>query len=164
LGTRFHAWLESRTGQQSLLGPDELPGRSDDDIHDEADLAAVIAAFEAGPYAGRRPVATEAPFALVLAGRVVRGRIDAVYECEDGGWEVVDWKTGQAGGSADPLQLAVYRLAWAEAHDVPPESVRAAFVHVRTGRVERPLLADRAGLEALLLEPVDSPVQTGKHA
>jgi hypothetical protein len=47
---------------------------------------------------------------------------------------------------------------------VPPDSVRAAFVHVRTGLVERPLLADRAGLEALLLEPVDSPLQMVKHA
>jgi DNA helicase-2/ATP-dependent DNA helicase PcrA len=165
LGTRFHAWLESRTGQQSLLGPDELPGRSDDDIRDEADLAALIAAFEAGPYAGRRPFAVEAPFALVLAGRVVRGRIDAVYQGDDESWEVVDWKTGHGGvGSADPLQLAVYRLAWAEAHDLPPETVGAAFVHVRTGEVERPRLADRAVLEGLLLEPVDGPVETGERA
>jgi DNA helicase-2/ATP-dependent DNA helicase PcrA len=158
LGTRFHAWVESRTGQQSLLGPDELPGRSDADIHDEADLADLVAAFESGPYAARRPFAVEVPFALVLAGRVVRGRIDAVYECEGGGWEIVDWKTGRGGiGSADPLQLAVYRLAWAEAHDLYPDSVQAAFVHVRTGEVERPRLAGRGELEALLLEPAEGP-------
>jgi DNA helicase-2/ATP-dependent DNA helicase PcrA len=165
LGTRFHAWLESRTGQQSLLGPDELPGRSDADIHDEADLAVLVAAFEAGPYAGRRPYAVEAPFALVLGGRVVRGRIDAVYQSVDGSWEVVDWKTGRGGtGSADPLQLAVYRLAWAETHGVLPESVRAAFVHVRTGQVERPVLAGRAELEALLLEPEECPGDTEERA
>ena len=164
LGTRFHAWVESRTGQQSLLGPDELPGRSGADIHDEADLADLVAAFEAGPYAARRPFAVEVPFALVLAGRVVRGRIDAVYECE-GGWEIVDWKTGRSGvGSADPLQLAVYRLAWAEAHDLPPDSVQAAFVYVRTGEVERPRLARRTELEALLLEPVDGPAGAGGPA
>ena len=157
-GTRFHAWLESRTGQQPLLGPDDLPGRVDAGVDDERDFADLVAAFEAGPYAARRPYAIEAPFALVLAGRVVRGRIDAVYERADGGWEVVDWKTGRGGpGSADPLQLAVYRLAWAESRGVPLAEVDAAFVHVRTGEVERPPLSDRAAVEALLLGPDAGP-------
>ena len=78
----------------------------------------------------------EAPFALVLAGQVVRGRIDAVYaeRLDDGeqGFLVVDWKTNRT-ATADPLQLALYRLAWAELHDVPLERVRAAFYYVRTG-------------------------------
>ena len=78
----------------------------------------------------------EAPFQLVLGGRVVRGRIDAVYLLDDGGFEVVDWKTGRAG--ADPLQLALYRTAWAQIAGVPEESVGAAFYYVASGRVERP--------------------------
>ena len=51
-------------------------------------------------------------------------------------YEVVDWKTGQH--SADPLQLALYRLAWAELHQVPVDQVIATFYYVSTGRVERP--------------------------
>ena len=46
---------------------------------------------------------------------------------------LVDWKTGNE--AADPLQLAIYRLAWAELHDVPLEQVRAAFYYVRSGDV-----------------------------
>ena len=89
-------------------------------------------------------------FALVIAGRVVPGRIDAVFATPGGGYEVVDWKTGGA-KSADALQLAVYRLAWAERMSVPLESVGAAFVMLRTGEVIRPTgLADRARLEELL--------------
>ena len=57
--------------------------------------AALVAAFEAGPFADRRPQQVEAPFALVLAGQVVRGRIDAVYREPDGGYLVVDWKTNR---------------------------------------------------------------------
>ena len=79
-GTLFHAWVEARFGQQPLLDPDDLPGRADPGIDDEADLDTVIAAFESGPFADRVPHAVEAPFALVLAGQVVRGRIDAVYD------------------------------------------------------------------------------------
>ncbi len=152
-GTRFHAWVEARLGQQPLLDPDELPGRADPDIDDETDLKELIAAFESGGFADRRPFAVEAPFALVLDGQVVRGRIDAVYEEEvDGqpGYLVVDWKTNRQ-QTADPLQLAIYRLAWAELVGVPLERVRAAFYYVRTGEVVEPEdLAGRAELESLV--------------
>ena len=92
----------------------------------------------------------EAPFALLWRGRVLHGRIDAVFAadpveapgCEV---EVVDWKTG-SGVHADPLQLALYRLAWSQVSGIPIERIGAAFVEVATGRVLRPdtdgLLAD----------------------
>ena len=93
-GTRFHAWVEARFTQQPLLPPDDLPGAGDAEIPDDDDLAALQEAFERGPYADRVPLQLEAPFSLVLAGRVVRGRIDAVYATDDG-YEVVDWKTNR---------------------------------------------------------------------
>ncbi|MDX3077728.1 ATP-dependent DNA helicase [Streptomyces sp. MI02-7b] len=150
-GTRFHAWVESRFEELPLIAPEDLPGiEGDDEIADERDLAALKEAFLATPYAERTPYRVEAPFQLSLAGRVIRGRIDAVYRDGDR-YEIVDWKTGRT-GSADPLQLAVYRLAWAEQHRVPPERITAAFLHVRTGELVRPpALPGRAALERLLL-------------
>ncbi|MFD3451576.1 UvrD-helicase domain-containing protein [Streptomyces sp. NPDC058691] len=150
-GTRFHAWVESRFEELPLIAPEDLPGiEGDDEIADERDLAALKEAFLATPYAERTPYRVEAPFQLSLAGRVIRGRIDAVYR-EGDAYEIVDWKTGRT-GSADPLQLAVYRLAWAEQRRVPPERVTAAFLHVRTGELVRPPeLPGRAALERLLL-------------
>ena len=154
-GTRFHAWVEARFGQQGLFEPDELEGRADAGIDDDSDLKELINRFEAGPFASREPTAIEAPFALVLTGaggvrQVVRGRIDAVYTEPDGSFLVVDWKTS-ARQEADPLQLALYRLAWSELHEVPLERVRAAFCYVRTGDVvEHDGLPDRAGIEGLL--------------
>ena len=155
-GTRFHAWVEARFGQQLLLDPDELPGRGDEGIDDDSDLRELIKLFEDGPFADRVPHAVEPPFALVLAGQVVRGRIDAVYtERVDGvdgadRYLLVDWKTNRS-ANADPLQLAIYRVAWAELTGVPVERVRAAFYYVRSGQVVEPEdLPDRAGLERLL--------------
>ncbi|MFZ2502524.1 MAG: ATP-dependent DNA helicase [Nocardioides sp.] len=146
-GTRFHAWVEQRFGQQDLFEAEELPGRGDAGIDDDADLAALIDAFEAGPFGERIPQALEQPFALHLAGQIIRGRIDAVYANPDGTYSVVDWKTGRH-ESADPMQLALYRLAWAELHGLPVERVRAAFYYVRTSRVvEPPGLPGRNGLE-----------------
>ncbi|MFF2786485.1 UvrD-helicase domain-containing protein [Streptomyces sp. NPDC058049] len=156
-GTRFHAWVESRFDELPLpfldvLDPvTDLPGAgSDQEIADEADLDSLKAAFERSPYADRPPHRMEAPVQLTLAGRVVRGRIDAVYRNPDGSYEIVDWKTGRT-TEADPLQLAVYRVAWAEATNTPLDRVSAAFLHVRSGRVIRPRnLPDRARLERIL--------------
>jgi len=136
-GTRFHAWVEARFGQQQLLDPDDLPGRGDAGIEDEAELQELIALFEKGPFADRVPARIEAPFALVVAGQVVRGRIDAVYAEPGDRWLVVDWKTSRD-QSADPLQLALYRLAWADLAGVPLDRVDAAFHYVRTGETVRP--------------------------
>jgi DNA helicase-2/ATP-dependent DNA helicase PcrA len=153
-GTRFHAWVETRFGQQQLIDPGELADRADAGIEDDADLTALTKAFEEGPFADRVPVAIEAPFSLVLGDGddprlVVRGRIDAVYD--DGeDFLVVDWKTSRS-HTADPVQLAIYRVAWAELHGVPLERVRAAFVYVRTGEVVEPAeLPDRSALEEVL--------------
>ena len=152
-GTRFHAWVEARFGQQQIVDPDDLPGRGDAEIDDESELQELIARFEAGPFADRTPAAVEPPFALVLGGQVIRGRIDAVYQEADGGFLVVDWKTNKA-QTADPLQLAIYRVAWAELHDIPIDQVHAAFYYVRTSEVVTfEDLPERAELEALLQVP-----------
>jgi DNA helicase-2/ATP-dependent DNA helicase PcrA len=153
-GTRFHAWVESHYGLLPLLEPDDLPGAADADIDSDEALESMKASFLAGEWADRAPLAVEVPFSLVLRGRVVPGRIDAVFATADAAgrtrYEVVDWKTSQR-HSADPLQLAVYRLAWAELAGVDPVDVDAAFVFVRDGVTVRPGdLPDRATVEALL--------------
>ncbi|MBZ5734168.1 DEAD/DEAH box helicase [Nocardioides sp. TRM66260-LWL] len=164
-GTRFHAWVEERFGQQGLFPDDEVPGRADrgvDDDPESAELAELIARFEAGPFGERVPLRVEAPFAVVLAGQVVRGRLDAVYAepaAADGSprYLVVDWKTSRS-VSADPLQLALYRVAWAELAGVPLEAVRAAFFYVRTGVLDAPDdLPGRDGLEALVRRSTVAP-------
>ncbi|HEY5832612.1 ATP-dependent DNA helicase [Streptomyces sp.] len=152
-GTRFHAWVESRLDARPLFAPEDLPGiEADDTIADEADLTALKDAFLRTPYADWPPYRVEAPFQLTLAGRVIRGRIDAVYRDADAGtYDILDWKTGHSPHRADPLQLSVYRLAWAEQQGVAPERVTAAFLHVRTGTVVRPEgLLTRDDLERLL--------------
>ncbi|MGW1725559.1 UvrD-helicase domain-containing protein [Streptomyces sp. NPDC002306] len=153
-GTRFHAWVEARFEELTLpmLEPEELPG-GDAEIADERDLQDLKDAFERTVYAHRTPYRVETPVQVTIGGRLVRGRIDAVYRHDDGDgttYEIVDWKTSRT-RTADPLQLALYRLAWAEQQGVPLDSVTAAFLYVRDGEVVRPDdLPDRAALERLL--------------
>jgi DNA helicase-2/ATP-dependent DNA helicase PcrA len=162
-GTAFHRWLEERFSQQRLIDPGDLLGAADDPAAgdpadgDANDLAALRELFESGEWGNRWPVEVEVPFETLIAGRPVRGRIDAVFgDAPDGGFDVVDWKTGQPPRSAAEhqavaVQLAAYRLAWAQLAGVPADQVRAAFYYVRRGLTLRPAdLLDEAGLAALI--------------
>jgi DNA helicase-2/ATP-dependent DNA helicase PcrA len=154
-GTAFHAWLEQRFGAERLLDVDALPGAADEDAAPDEALAELQERFLASEWADRTPVEVEVPFATVIGGVVVRGRMDAVFEDRGGLFDVVDWKTGrQPGGaeaSAAAVQLAAYRLAWAALAGVPVERVRAAFHYVRDGVTVRPAdLLDADDLAALI--------------
>ena len=101
-GTEFHRWLEERFGQPQLIDADELPGATTaEDGTDATELAELRAAFEA-ERVGRPPAAeVEVPFETLIGDRLVRGRIDAVFaDSPDGGYDVVDWKTGRPPSSA----------------------------------------------------------------
>jgi DNA helicase-2/ATP-dependent DNA helicase PcrA len=154
-GTEFHHWLEERFGRQRLIGDEELFAEPDEP-EGGGDLAELRARFEAGEWGGRWPREVEVPFDTLLGDRQVRGRIDAVFGDADGGFDVVDWKTGKppwtkAEKDAVAVQLAAYRLAWSALAGVPLEKVRAAFYYVRQNRTVRPAdLLDEAGLLALI--------------
>ncbi|NBE80637.1 ATP-dependent helicase [Micromonospora rubida] len=161
-GTAFHTWLERRFGADRLLDVDELPGAADADAAPDEALAALQARFLAGEWADRVPAEVEVPFATVIAGVVVRGRMDAVFARPGGGYDVVDWKTGRqpVGEEAEAaaVQLAVYRLAWAELARVPVDRVGAAFHYVRDGATVRPAdLLDADGLTALIAGVPEAP-------
>jgi DNA helicase II / ATP-dependent DNA helicase PcrA len=152
-GTAFHAWLEERYGGERLLDLDELPGAADDDAAPDSELALLQERFLASEWADRSPDEVEVAFETVVGGVVVRGRIDAVFADPDGGWTVVDWKTGDPprDPSAASVQLAAYRLAWAELSGTAVGLVRAAFHYVRQDRTVAPVdLLDAAGLHALV--------------
>lgn len=158
-GTRFHRWVEQHLGgAPALLDPTE-PESAEDSDWDDGDLSSLCEAFARGRFGERQPYRLEAPVELRLAGRTLRGRIDAIYREPDGGWLVVDWKTsGQT--AADPLQLAIYRLAWAEVQGVAPETVRAGFHYVRRDEfVELTDLPDADGLAARLAGAGGDPVE-----
>jgi ATP-dependent DNA helicase UvrD/PcrA len=138
-----------------LLDLDELPGSADADAASDADLEALRDSFLASDWAERSPADVEVSFTCDVDGMTLRGRLDAVFADRDGGWTVVDWKTG-AVPSAEELpalsvQLAAYRLAWASLTGVPLDQVRAAFHYVRSNTTLRPVdLMDAPGLRAVL--------------
>lgn len=144
-GTRFHAWVERRYGMTPLTldVAVELP--------DEVSNGELMDPFITGEFAGQQPVGVELPFTVAIADRVLIGRIDAVFSDpdRDPGWIVVDWKTGSI-AHADPIQLAIYRLAWASIAGVEVDSVRCGFIDATTGHLHEPELPTADELARLI--------------
>jgi DNA helicase-2/ATP-dependent DNA helicase PcrA len=154
-GTAFHTWLEERFGAARLIDLDELPGSGDELAAPDSALAELQEAFLASEWADRQPVEVEVPFETPLGPLTLRGRIDAVFTREDGGYDVIDWKTGPPPTGAEltaaGVQLAAYRLGWSRLTGVPVERVSAGFHHVLAKETVRPVdLLDEAGLLALV--------------
>ena len=146
-GTAFHLWIEKHFNAKTLFDDEDFdvlqPLEADQKLEDLKN------SWLASSWASLTPYAVEVPFETVIAGVLVRGRIDAVYKTADG-FEVVDWKTGsKVLGESAAIQLAVYRLAWAKLQEIDISSVSAAFYYVPTDTTDR-----RANLmsEAQLIE------------
>ena len=154
-GTAFHAWVEQHYAAAALVDLHEL-GEDTEEGDPALELAQLQENFLASEWADRSPVAVEVAVETTVAGRRVRGRLDAVFADEDGGLTLVDWKTGSPGTAEVQrhrvLQLAVYRLAYARLTGRPPAQVRAAFFYAATGTTVRPELPGEAELERLLAD------------
>ncbi|MDR0960182.1 MAG: ATP-dependent helicase [Propionibacteriaceae bacterium] len=150
-GQRFHQWAERHFHAPALvpLEPawDPLPSGVDPELDgsDDALVAGLIERFTSGRFGAAIAAAVEWDFVAPIGSHVVSGRIDAVFRREDnehipglipGDADVlvVDWKTGKR--PPDPFQLEIYRVAWAQAHEVPFERIAAGFHHVAEDRFE----------------------------
>ncbi|WP_258370699.1 ATP-dependent DNA helicase [Curtobacterium sp. MCLR17_043] len=174
LGTLFHQWVEQRARSGGALETlDVWDGELDLDADDLADsspdavvtdddarrLADFQATFARSRWAGLTPIEVEREIHIPFLGHSVVCKLDAVYEIE-GRAEVVDWKTGKAPSGADDLarrtlQLALYRVAYAEFTGRPLDQVDAVFYFVADDLEVRPTeLLDRAGLERAWSEAV----------
>jgi DNA helicase-2/ATP-dependent DNA helicase PcrA len=114
IGTEVHRLIEESSRGMSAF-PEETELDQPSEVSEPGRIGEMLARFR--EQYGDRRVATlpsgeamvELPFALRRNGRIVRGRIDAVYETDDGGLEIVDFKTGRrfekSDDEADQLEL-----------------------------------------------------------
>ncbi len=152
LGTAFHAWVETRYsayGYQDTLDLEPLANDSEQNDNalyslDDARLTPLIETFLASQWAAMRPVDVEVAITTTLGGRQIPCKIDAVFARPDGGYEIVDWKTGalprdEEERASKAVQLALYRHAYAEWKGIDANSISAAFFFVAHNEVVRPV-------------------------
>jgi DNA helicase II / ATP-dependent DNA helicase PcrA len=117
IGTEVHRLIEERSRGMSPF-PEETELDEPSEITVPSRMTDSLERWTSG-YGDRRiahlpsgePM-IEVPFTLKKDGRMIRGRIDAVYETDDGGLEIVDFKTGRHfEPSEEADQLEVYAEA-----------------------------------------------------
>ncbi|MGZ4142522.1 MAG: ATP-dependent helicase [Actinomycetota bacterium] len=155
IGTIVHSWIEQEgKGQIALVDPAEFEERMpapDDDV-----VATLKKSFESSRFYGRSPVMAERSIALVVGDHIVQGRMDAIFERDGGGWEIVDWKSGRTPEEegAERWQLDLYALAAQEIWGKAPDDLTVTFVYLRDEAERsypgRPAADIRAELEGAL--------------
>jgi DNA helicase-2/ATP-dependent DNA helicase PcrA len=156
IGVEVHRRIELRASRQLRLlepepAPSSVPGEWGEAAPSTAE--ALEASFMLSPFADLDPVRVEAPFVLAVGGRLVRGRVDAVYS-RDGKVELVDFKTGRRPATGDggaTTQLDLYALAAVQAWREDPASLRTTFCYLRA---DGPAELDSSDWDAGRLEAV----------
>ena len=118
IGTELHRLVEERSRGLSAF-PEEHELDEPSEVSEPGVISKLLARWEDLGYGGRKlatlpsgEAMVELPFTLKRNGQIIRGRIDAVYETEDGGLEIVDFKTGRRFEKNEGIdQLEVYREA-----------------------------------------------------
>ena len=136
LGTEVHRLIEERSRGISPY-PEESELDEPGEVTGPGVMTSLLDHWEGSGYA-ERELATlpsgepmiELPFTLRLQdGRIVRGRIDAVYTTEDGGLEIVDFKSGKRFEPGELDQLDVYARAL-NANGLIPEGTRVTLTYL----------------------------------
>jgi DNA helicase-2/ATP-dependent DNA helicase PcrA len=143
-------------------------GSSDDELQYRDRAVAALSRYrERHARSDASPVWLERSFAFAIGPHQLRGRIDRVDRLPGGGYELIDYKTGQAKAQpelAADVQLALYRLgakeAWRIEADVASywyvlddERVPVTAAADDAERVERTVLEAGEGITGQDFEP-----------
>ena len=159
---------------ESLLGLFEAGwrrtgfGASDDELQYRDRAVAALARYqERHVRSSSEPVWLERNFSFAIGPHQLRGRVDRVDRLPDGGYELIDYKTGDPGSGpqlSGDVQLALYRLGAREAWRIEADAGSYWYVladrriPVRAEpddaeRVERTVLEVAAGISEQDFEP-----------
>jgi DNA helicase-2/ATP-dependent DNA helicase PcrA len=131
-------------------------GSSDDELQYRDRAVAALARYEErDATADAQPVWLERQFNFEIGDHKLRGRVDRIDRLPGGGYELIDYKTGELkteADHADDLQLALYRLGARVAWDLEVEAGTYWYV-LDDSRVELPAAPDdRERVERTVLE------------
>ncbi len=143
-------------------------GASDDELqYRDRAVAALTRYHERHLNADSSPVWLERGFNFSIGPHQLRGRVDRVDRTSDGGYELIDYKTGEQPAeviASGDVQLALYRLGAREAWQIEAavgsywyvlddERVPVAAQPDDAERVERTVLEVAGGIESQDFEP-----------
>jgi len=152
-GTLFHSWIESRYGIISNSDEIDDPASAMVELDEttSTQLADLKANFETSRWAGLKPREVEVEIQVTIQQNTFICKIDAVFDVNPNDEElpgkkveIVDWKTGkppadQAEEDERALQLALYRMAYAQQFGLEEDEIAVCLYYVGENKVVRPL-------------------------
>ncbi len=138
LGTAFHRRVELHNlgviafddpGAASYDSPESAGGSVDGQSGSRGDPWDL---FEGSRFSSETPIHIEAPFEVSIGEGSIRGKVDAIYETDEAGWEIVDYKSGASrADDARKVQLEAYAIAASEGSlsAEPPEAMSVTFAY-----------------------------------
>lgn len=138
LGVQVHRWIESRAHLLAgLAGEDDLEAAG---VSVDAALLARLKRTWEDQYGSRtlarlpggEPMA-ELAFVLKVGGRLLRGRMDAVYVDEAQNLEIVDFKTGELAEPPEIDQLIIYAAALHKLNIPLGDTLKLTYAYLSTG-------------------------------
>jgi len=166
---RFHAGDEPRTleGMMGLLDAGWRRGGfggSEQEIQLRGKATEALARYcERFAAEESQPIYFERSFSFQLGPHVLRGRVDRVDRLPEGGWELIDYKTGPPKTPAqleEDVQLSLYAVAACEAWEL--EDARGAYYYVLDdAKVPVPDAAGRAWIEEVATEVAEGILSQG---
>ena len=147
-------------------------GASDDELqYRDRAVSALTRYHERHQREATSPVWLERQFNFRIGPHQLRGRVDRVDRTPDGGYELIDYKTGDRAAAVAPagdVQLALYRLGAREAWQIEAgvgsywyvlqdERVPVPAQPDDAERVERTVLEVAGGIEGQDFEPRPAP-------
>ncbi|MGH2703719.1 MAG: UvrD-helicase domain-containing protein [Actinomycetota bacterium] len=154
IGVEVHRWIEEQA--RALTGIADEEALDEPAAHvDASRLEGLKEAFHRMGFAARRlarldsgePMA-ELRFSLKVGTRLVRGRIDAVYESDDG-LEIVDFKTGTPTEPGELDQLVLYAAALADLGVAGERPITLTYCSLSTGTTQSRRITGREAREAV---------------
>ena len=123
-------------------------GASDDELqYRDRAVAALTRYEERNTRSESRPLWLERNFAFSIGPHKLRGRVDRVDRRPDGGYELIDYKTGEPGSGPElsgDVQIALYRLAARESWEVDADLSGSYWYVLADERIKVPAEADDA--------------------
>jgi DNA helicase II / ATP-dependent DNA helicase PcrA len=143
-------------------------GASDDELQYRDRAVAALARYhEREASSTATPIWLERGFSFSIGPHQLRGRIDRVDRHPDGGYELIDYKTGERKAADDDVQIALYRAGVRDAWNIDAqrgsyyyvledEKVPVATAPDDRERVERTVLEVGEGIKGQDFEPKPS--------
>ncbi|HEX4804579.1 MAG TPA: ATP-dependent DNA helicase [Conexibacter sp.] len=166
---RFHAGDEPRT-VEAMLGLLDAAwrrggfGGSEQEIQLRGKATGALTRYcERFAAEEAQPMWFERTFSFQLGPHVLRGRVDRVDRLPEGGWELIDYKTGPPKTPAQleqDVQLSLYAVAACEAWEL--QDARGAYYYVLDdAKVPVPAAAGRDWIEEVATEVADGIMSQG---